>query len=305
MSNLVDIGVSCRVSEPNQNPWLDRLLKSLETVSAGMIADVYIEKGEELTKVEKRIRIFRRSKARYLIVCEDDTQVIHDGWLVNLICRMSAMPNIAIMNPAETRHEPEQVPEDALNDVTQELAYCCGFCMCIDRESGIEPDVRVQTLDDLWLSLAARAKGWRCARTEAVIVRHSKQPWASDDVDPSSQPDRRRFGEGSDYYNTSKHERKRQHEAKLMIETFGDLARMTLPKHLIADQRIDPLYAGPSHEERFKTAVDNGVKKALERSNYSDKPVTRQEALSISTGILERAERERLEVVHREFGGCE
>lgn len=248
MSNLVDIGISVRTSE--DNPWLDRLLASLESKSAGMLADVYIEKGEQLTKVEKRVRLFRRSSARYLVLLEDDAEILHDGWLVNLIARMSAFPNIAVMNPAETRYASEEVPEEALNDLTQELSYCCGFCMVVDRESGIEPDVRVQTLDDLWLSLAARARGWRCARTEAVIVRHSKQPWAPDDVAPEQQRDRSRFGEGDSYYDSMKHSLKRRHEAKLMIETFGDLARMTLPKELIQDQRIDPLYVGPSHREK-------------------------------------------------------
>lgn len=248
MSNLVDIGISVRTSE--NNPWLDRLLASLETKSAGILADVYIEKGEQLTKVEKRVRLFRRSSARYLVLLEDDTEILHDGWLVNLIARMSAFPNIAVMNPAETRYAAEEVPEEALNDLTQELSYCCGFCMVVDRESGIEPDVQVQTLDDLWLSLAARARGWRCARTEAVIVRHSKQPWASDDVMPEQQADRSRFGEGDSYYDSMKHSLKRRYEAKLMIETFGDLARMTLPKELIQDQRIDPLYVGPSYREQ-------------------------------------------------------
>jgi hypothetical protein len=159
------------------------------------------------------------------------------------------------MNPAETRHPAEDVPESALTDLTQEVAYCCGFCMVVDRESGVEPDVRAQTLEDLWLSLTARAKGWRCARTEAAIVRHTKTPWGSDDLKPDEQSDRSRWGEGSDYYNTLKHERKRKHEAKLMIEVFGDLARMTLPKELIQDQRIDPLYAGPELDVVEKTVV--------------------------------------------------
>lgn len=262
MSSLVDLGLTVRTSE--SNPWLDRLLASLEAKSAGMLAEVYIEKGEQLTKVEKRVRLFRRSQARYLVLLEDDTEVLHDGWLVNLLARMSAFPNIAVMNPAETRHPAEEVPEDVLNDLTQELSYCCGFCMVIDRESGIEPDVRIQTLDDLWLSLAARAKGWRCARTEAAILRHTKTPWAPDNVPPSEQTDRSRYGEGHSYYDVSRHTAKRQHEAKLMIETFGDLARMTLPKELIQDQRIDPLYVGPSWNgqglERNDEAVARGTR---------------------------------------------
>ena len=264
MPNLVDVGVTCRTSDAN--PWLSRLLASLESKSAGMLADVFIEKGEQLTKVEKRVRLFRRSQSRYLVILEDDTEILHDGWLVNLIARMSAFPNIALLNPAETRHPVEDVPDEALNDLTQELSYCCGFCMVIDRDSGIEPDVRVQTLDDLWLSLAARAKGWRCARTEAAIIRHTKTPWASDDVLPEDQTDRSRFGEGHSYYDSGKHTAKRKQEAKLMIETFGDLARMTLPPELIKDQRIDPLFYGPSyqeHEQGIRATMKNGEQELM------------------------------------------
>jgi hypothetical protein len=235
-----------------------------------MLADVFIEKGEQLTKVEKRIRLFRRSQAKYLVILEDDTEILHDGWLVNLIARMSAFPNIAVMNPAETRHPAEDVLDDVLNDLTQELSSCCGFCMVIDRESGIEPDVRIQTLDDLWLSLAARARGWRCARTEAAIIRHTKQPWASDDMTPEQQADRSRFGEGHSYYDSGKHTAKRKYEAKLMIETFGDLARMTLPPELIKDQRIDPLFHGPSWQERdheMRATTKNGERALLTATN--------------------------------------
>ena len=239
MSNLVDVGVSARTTK--DNPWFARLSASLEAKSTGIPADLLIEEGEELTKVEKRIRLFRRSSARYLCIIEDDAEILHDGWLWNMICRMSAFPNVAIMNPGETLLPNDQVTEASLTDRTQEVAYCVGFCMVIDRESGIEPDVRVQTLDDLWLSLAARAKGWRCARTEASIVRHTKEPFARDGVSPDEQEDRSRWGEGSDYYSRSAHDRKRRHEAKLMVETFGDMARLTLPKELLS-AATDPLY---------------------------------------------------------------
>ena len=249
---LVDIGILTRTT--SENHYLDRLMTSLHTVSAGMPADILVESGEQLTKVEKRVRLFRRSQARLLVLLEDDTTILHDGWLVNLICRMSTFPNTAILNPAETRHPVEEVPEEALNDLTQEVSYCCGFCMVIDRESGIEPDVRVQTLDDLWLSLAARRAGWRCARTEATIIRHTKAPWGSDDAKPADQPDKSRWGADSDYYDSDKHHRKRIHEARLMIQTFGDLARMTLPKELVT-HITDPLCDLPDPKVRLQSGI--------------------------------------------------
>jgi hypothetical protein len=73
---------------------------------------------------------------------------------------------------------------------------------------------------------------------------------------PEQQTDRSRFGEGHSYYDAGKHTAKRKHEAKLMIETFGDLARMTLPPELIKDQRVDPLFHGPSWRERDQEMRD-------------------------------------------------
>ncbi len=249
MADLVDVGASVRSADGN--PWFDRLRASVFAKAAGVEFDFLVEQGTLLTKVEKRVRLMRRSRARYLCILEDDTEVLHDGWLLNMVSRMSSLPNVAVMNPAETRVPPEDVPPDALADETQEVVSCAGFCMLIDRMAGLEPDVRVQTLDDLWLSLAARARGWRCARTAATLVRHSKQPWASDDLAPWEQGDRSRFGEGDAYYERDRHEAKRRWEARLMVEQFGDLARLTLPPELLP-------WADPLHKE-FSAAWDRGM----------------------------------------------
>lgn len=240
MSNLVDVGVTIRSDQ--ENPWFERLMASLRTKASGLPHDLLVESGPLLTKVEKRVRLFRRSRARYLCVLEDDTEVLHDGWLLNMVSRMGVCPYTAVMNPAETRHPPEDVSVAELKDEVVEVTNAAGFCMLLDRESGIEPDVRVQTMDDLWLSLAARARGWRVVTCHATIVRHSKLPWASDDLAPWEQSDRSRFGDGDAYYEQDRHEAKRRQEAKLMVETFGDLARLTLPKELL-DEGTDPLLA--------------------------------------------------------------
>lgn len=232
MSNLVDIGVTIRSEQ--DNPWFERLMASFRAKAAGMPHGVLIEQGQLLTKVEKRVRLFRRSQARYLCLLEDDTEVLHDGWLLNLVSRMGVHPQTAVMNPAETRNPPEDVSAAELRDEVVEVTNAAGFCMLIDRESGIEPDVRVQTMDDLWLSLAARARGWRVVSCAAAIVRHSKLPWASDDLFPWEQGDRSRWGPGHSYYEKERHEAKRLREARLMLDVFGDLARLTLPPELLS-----------------------------------------------------------------------
>jgi hypothetical protein len=169
---------------------------------------------------------------------------------MQMLSRMSVLQNSALMNPAETRRAIDQVPITELQDEVQEITNAAGFCMLIDRESGIEPDVRVQTMDDLWLSLVARARGYRITRSLATIIRHSKQPWAPDDKAPWEQEDRSRFGKDHPYYQRERHEAKRRLEAKLMIKQFGDLARITLPKELLP-------WADPLHPD-FAMAWDCG-----------------------------------------------
>ena len=252
MSNLIDIGITIRSEQ--DNPWFERLMASLRAKAAGLPHGILVEQGQLLTKVEKRLRLFRRSQARYLAILEDDTEVLHDGWLLNLVSRMGVHPDTAVMNPAETRHPPEDVPPAELRDETVEITNAAGFCMLIDRESGIEPDARVRTMDDLWLSLAARARGWRVVSCAAAIVRHSKLPWGSDDLAPWEMADRSRFGDGDAYYDRDRHEAKRRNEAKLMVETFGDLARLTLPKELL-DERTDPLLGAQERAAERRSGI--------------------------------------------------
>lgn len=249
MPQLVDIGITIRTTD--ENPWFERLMASLKARRAGVPADILVEAGKELTKVEKRLRLFRRSTAKYLCLLEDDTEILHDGWLLTMIGHTSDILNCAIMNPLETREALVTVPDGVLENEVDELTNVAGFCLLVDRVSGVVPDVRVQTMDDLWMSLAARAAGWRVGRSKQVLVRHSKQPWASDDAAPWEQADRSRFGEGDGYYKREQHEAKRRVEARLMVETFGDLARLTLPKELLP-------WADPLHEH-FRLAWDRGM----------------------------------------------
>lgn len=248
LPSLVQIGIATRTL--TSNPWYDRLMSSLESKSAGIVADILVEAAPELTKVEKRIRLLRRSTAQYLCILEDDAEILHDGWLLQMVAHLSAVPNAALMNPQETRLDAAAADLGVIKDEVQEITNVAGFCVLINRASGVEPDVRVQTLDDLWMSLVARSRGYRCVRSCGVLVRHSKQPWAEDEKAPWEQEDRSRWGEGHDYYRQERHEAKRRIEARLMVEAFGDLARITLPKELLS-------WADPLHPD-FGMAWDRG-----------------------------------------------
>lgn len=265
MSRLVDIGISVRTADKEENPWYARLTESLERHAPGLPVEILIESAPELTKVEKRLRIFRRSSARYLALLEDDTEILHDNWLVRMVTHMAVLDRMAILNPQETRQSLTQASaEELLTDEVQELTNVAGFCMLVDRESGVEPDVRVQTMDDLWMSLQARANGWRIGRSKGSVLRHSKAPWADDEKAPWQQEDRSRWGNGHAYYERDKHEAKQRLEARLVVETFGDVARLTLPKRLLP-------WADPLHPD-FGMAWDRGqsVEYATECSHLSE-----------------------------------
>ena len=165
-------------------------------------------------------------------IMEDDTEVIHDGWLALLLAMMTSVPGVACVSPQETR---AAVPEAGLvYEGHAELLMVPGFCFLLDREAKPWWDVRVQTMDDLYLSLRLRSRGWRLGVCGQSVVRHTKQPWASDDLPPHMQADRSRFGAGADYYDPERHERKRLQESMFLIRHFGELARQTIPKELMA-----------------------------------------------------------------------
>ena len=182
---------------------------------------------------------------------EDDTEILHENWLVRMVSHMAVLDRMAILNPQETRQSlSDSTAEELLKDEVQELTNVAGFCMLVDRESGVEPDVRVQTMDDLWMSLQARANGWRIGRSKGSLIRHSKAPWADDNLAPWEQTDRSRWGNGHSYYERNQHEAKRRLEAKLIVEIFGDVARLALPKELLP-------WADPLHPD-FGMAWDRG-----------------------------------------------
>lgn len=229
---LVDIAVSVRTKEAN--PWLDRLLVSLQAFDPGVPAALIVEDGKDFSRVEKRLRVLRRSKTRYLCICEDDTEIIHDGWLASMMGMLTSVPGVACVSPQETR---AIVPETGLpRDAHAELLMAPGFCFLLDREAKPWWDIRVQTMDDLYLSLRLRSRGWRLGVCGKAVVRHTKTPWASDDLPPWEQADRMtgRFDAQDAYFQAGRHEAKRLQEALFLVQEFGDLARQMVPPELMA-----------------------------------------------------------------------
>jgi hypothetical protein len=227
--SLVDVGITVRSAQ--SNPWLDRLLASLNTTAAGVPYRLMVEEGEHFTRTEKRMRLLRRSDAPYLCVMEDDTECVQPGWLLTLVCTLTTLQGFATVSPQETR---ALVPEAGLvaDGHVAEALMTPGFCYVLNRAADLGWDHRISTMDDLYLSLLARSRGWRLGVVGGAVVRHTKEPWLRDDLPPHMQPDRSRFGVGADYYDPERHERKRLAEAKYLVEVFGSVAWSTIPREL-------------------------------------------------------------------------
>lgn len=229
--SFVDVGITVRFAK--DNPWLDRLLASLNAVPAGVPYRLMVEEGEHFTRTEKRMRLLRRSDAPLLCIMEDDTECVQPGWLGALVHTMTTLLGFATVSPQETR---ALVPEAGLvaDGQVAEALMTPGFCYVLNRAADLGWDHRISTMDDLYLSLLARSKGWRLGVVGGAVVRHTKEPWLRDDLFPWEQGDRSRFGPDAAYYQQEVHEAKRLADARLLVATFGDLARTAVPKELLA-----------------------------------------------------------------------
>jgi hypothetical protein len=240
---LIEVGIVVRSRKGN--PWLERLLASLQSVENGFTnIAVRIEEGEILTKIEKKIRLFRNSTAKYLCFLEDDTEVLLPGWLHSMVNVASVDPTIAIVGPQEVKAlgVSEVALQQELRAECSEVLCLGGFCQLLHREL-LDPgwDPRISRMDDLYLCLLARSRGYRVVLNKQAIVRHTKQPWAPDDLAPWQQGDRSRFGETDSYYQQTAHQAARIHETKLLVDQFGDMARAVLPRELLAVVEPDSL----------------------------------------------------------------
>lgn len=234
MPSPVAVGIICRST--TDNPWFDRLQHSIEQVPSGLGARTIVEQGPLFTKVEKKIRLVAACDADYLIYLEDDTEVLLPEWVTALLRPFFALPNVAVVGPLEAGYTVGvEEAEEMCRPQVAEMVTLGGFCMALNlRLLGTPWDVRVQTMDDLWVCLRARNLGYRVVRTHETVVRHTKMPWAEDGTPPWQQGDRSRFGENDAYYQQEAHRRKRLGEARFLIEQFGDMARQALPPELLA-----------------------------------------------------------------------
>ena len=56
---------------------------------------------------------------------------------------------------------------------------------------------------------------------------------AIESMSPWEQADRSRWGEGNSYYSKERFDAERRSEARLLVEQYGEMARMTLPPDLL------------------------------------------------------------------------
>lgn len=220
---------------PDKNPLIKRLMKSLGERDPGCNVHVQVEIGETATRGEKRQRIFTLAQLRGIhrvCILEDDTEIVQNGWLGHLLAVMNGTTAVGMVNPNETRDGVR--PNDPnLNGKIIERPNLFGFCILYNVDFGPYYDPKITWLDDLAMSLQCRAKGYRLAMCGSALVRHSKEPFLSDQKPPWEQKDRSRWGEGNSYYDEAQFNAERQAEARLLVEQYGEMARLTLPPDLL------------------------------------------------------------------------
>lgn len=230
------VGIASREG-PETNPHLNRCLESLRAFDPGVAFELRTELGADFTRGEKRQRIFTyaaKRQVKYVCILEDDTEIVEHSWLYHLVYPMIVGHAIGIVNPGELRFE-QPVPEPQENRLVVEKPTAFGFCMAYNMEWQPRYDPRITYLDDFAMSMQCRAAGFRVAQTALISVRHTKQPFASDDTPPWQQADRARWGDGDRYYDAEMFHKKRVREAHVLIEQYGDMAIDHLPPELLTD----------------------------------------------------------------------
>lgn len=229
------IGIAC-LSMDN-NPYLDRLKASLDKYPPGVSCDIRIEQGEEFERGEKRQRIFAYAKLlnfQWVCILEDDTEILENNWLGSLIFACDLVYScVGMANPLEARYGSDAPTRPDMVRKVELVPNAFGFCIIYNMNLPFMYDPRISYLDDLMMSLQCRSWGYNIARVGSTTIRHTKQPWASDDTPPWKQTDRSRWGEGDRYYDAERFNAKRLREAEILVQQYGDMALKTLPPELV------------------------------------------------------------------------
>lgn len=233
VGNLI-IGIVSRQG-PDKNPLIKRLLKSMNEKDPGIPVHIQVEIGEQFTRGEKRQRIFNLAQRRgvpYVIMLEDDTELVVNNWAAHLMSTAATGNDIGMVNPAETR-DGLRPNNPAIQHKVIEAPNLYGFCILYTMDWHPFYDPKITWLDDMAMSLQCRSKGKRLAVCGVTMVRHTKEPFLADTKPPWEQADRSRWGEGNSYYSKEQFDAERKAEAQLLIQQYGEMARMTLPADLM------------------------------------------------------------------------
>jgi len=218
------------------NPHFERCINSLRKTDPGVDMTLITEAGEFFTRGEKRQRIFEQAKlgdVRYVCILEDDTEILDDSWLWKMIATCLLGTVVGLVNPLEARYGSDEPVEKNATGTIVDTTNAFGFCMLYDMQWQPRHDPRISYLDDFAMSMQCRSAGYRIVRSGLTVVRHTKQPFASDDTPPWDQQDRERWGEDSIYYQADKFFERRVEEAELLIAEYGEMAAWAMPRDLL------------------------------------------------------------------------
>jgi len=151
--------------------------------------NLLVQYDEDSTSFEAINRCLKRSKSRYVCICDDDLEFIDENWLPKLIEVMQQHEDIGMLVPIEFK-KPEEV--EAWRSLGSEelqsrhhwvtsVSWAAGYVMLFDRERTpwihMDENIpgRVQ-MSDLDMSLQVRDAGYNVAITAATVVHHIPKP---------------------------------------------------------------------------------------------------------------------------------
>lgn len=181
----------------NPGAMLERCLKSLIDVPAGMAYDLKLQIGPG-SCAENWNAIWEKGRdADFLCIIEDDTAAIKPFWLRSLVDAMMVYPRCGLMMPIETKDGmyPDPGFRAWMNKIVP-VPAAYGFCNLFRRkELDLRSDVELAYFNDIDLAYQVQAQGRECMAQGHVMLLHGDP--TTDRI--SNAPDEERQAQDREY----------------------------------------------------------------------------------------------------------
>lgn len=190
MTEIPDIGIYTRIVSANHG----KQFASLAAKTRMSFNLIYV--FEDATAHENINKVLARGTSRWLVLMDNDVEIVTDLWLEKLLEIITRYDDLALVNPLEIKDQSDleqYLASDASKDIgRRELLITTwnpAYTMMIDRSKldGLQADEKIPGrlgMTDVDLCLQIQAQGFKVAKTPEVIVFH---PWKPHD--PKSRID--------------------------------------------------------------------------------------------------------------------